>query len=58
MAQDGGEWPASHPNWFTARERASGIQWIAGWVGLRAGLDAVVPALARNRTPEYQLSNP
>jgi hypothetical protein len=41
-ALDGGEWLASHPGHFTARERALGIQWIGGWVGPRAVLDAVL----------------
>jgi hypothetical protein len=39
---DGGEWSASHPGRFTPRERAPGTYWIGGWVGPRAGLDAVV----------------
>jgi hypothetical protein len=41
-ALDGGEWLASHPGRFTPRERVPGTQWIGGWVGPRAGLDAVV----------------
>jgi hypothetical protein len=36
MALDGGEWLASRPGRFTP-----GTQWIGGWVGSRAGLDAV-----------------
>jgi hypothetical protein len=44
-ALDGGEWSASHPGGFTPRERTLGAHWIGGWVGLRAGLDAVVPGL-------------
>jgi hypothetical protein len=39
---DGGEWPASRPGHFTPRERTPGTHWIGGWVGPRAGLDAVV----------------
>jgi hypothetical protein len=39
---DGGEWSASRSDLFTPRERAPGIQWIGGWMGLRAVLDAVV----------------
>jgi hypothetical protein len=39
---DGGEWSASHLGRFTPRERAPGTHWIGDWVGLRAGLDAVV----------------
>jgi hypothetical protein len=41
-AIDGGEWSVSHPCPFTPRERAPGTHWIGGWVGSRAGLDAVV----------------
>jgi hypothetical protein len=41
-ALGGGEWSDSHPGRFTPRERAPGIHWIGGWVGLGAGLEAVV----------------
>jgi hypothetical protein len=34
--------PASRPVRFTPREKTPGIHWIGGWVGPRAGLDAVV----------------
>jgi hypothetical protein len=34
------EWSASWPSRFTSRETASGIHWIGGLVGLRAGMDA------------------
>jgi hypothetical protein len=37
-----GEWSASRPGRFTPRERAPVTHWIGGWVGPRAGLDAVV----------------
>jgi hypothetical protein len=37
----GGEWSASRPGRFTARERAPGTYWIRGWVDPRAGLDDV-----------------
>jgi hypothetical protein len=40
-ALDEGEWSASRPGLFTARERAPGTYWIGGWVGSRADLDAV-----------------
>jgi hypothetical protein len=40
-AIDGGEWSASRPGLFTLAETAFGTHWIGGWVGLRAGLDAV-----------------
>jgi hypothetical protein len=39
---DGGDCPDSRPGRFTLRERAPGTHWIGGWVGPRAGLDAVV----------------
>jgi hypothetical protein len=42
LALDGGEWSASCPGHFTPRERSPGTHWIGGWVGPRAGLDAVV----------------
>jgi hypothetical protein len=55
----GGEWSASRPGRFTARERAPRIHCIGGWVGTRAGLDAWV----RRKIPSsylylYQLQNP
>jgi hypothetical protein len=37
-----GEWSASGPGGFSPREITPGTHWIGGWVGLRAGLDAVV----------------
>jgi hypothetical protein len=40
-ALDGGEWSASHPGRYTNRERSPDTHWIGGWVGPRAGLDAV-----------------
>jgi hypothetical protein len=39
---DGGKWSASRPGRFTPGERPCGTHRIGGWVGLRAGLDAVV----------------
>jgi hypothetical protein len=43
---------ASRPGRFTPREGVTGAHLIGGWVGLRAGLDAVVrrkiPAPTRN----------
>jgi len=41
-AGDGGEWSASRPSRFTPIGRAPGTHWTGGWVGPRAGLDAVV----------------
>jgi hypothetical protein len=44
--RNGGEWSVSPPFTPTAalspRETAPGNHWIGGWVGPRAGLDAVV----------------
>jgi len=36
-----GEWSASRPGRFNAGERTTGTPWIGGYVGPRAGLDAV-----------------
>jgi hypothetical protein len=38
---DGGEWSASRLGRFTPGEEAPGTHWIGGWVGPRAGLDAL-----------------
>jgi hypothetical protein len=46
---EGGEWSASRPDRFTPRKRAPGIHWIGGWVGTRAGLDAVM----KSRSPSH-----
>jgi hypothetical protein len=54
-AIDGGEWSASRPGRFTPRERDPGTHWIGGWVGPRAGLDAVVKRKIRSPRRE---SNP
>jgi hypothetical protein len=54
-ALDGGEWSVSRPGRFTPRERAPGTHCIGGWMGPRAGLDAVVRRKIRN---PYQDSNP
>jgi hypothetical protein len=35
----GGEWSASRPGRFTAKEGALGTHWIGGWAGHRADLD-------------------
>jgi hypothetical protein len=51
------EW--SRPDRFTPGERAPGAHWTGGWVGPRAGLDAMENrksvAFASNRTPTMQL---
>jgi len=39
---DGGEWSASRPGRFTARERAPGVHCAGGWVGPGTGPEAVV----------------
>jgi hypothetical protein len=41
-ALDGDEWPASRLDRLTSREGAPGTHWIGGWMGSRAGVDAVV----------------
>jgi len=51
-ALDGDEW--SHHGRFNSKERAPGIHWIEGWVGPRAGLDAVM----REIPSPYRDSNP
>jgi len=55
---DGGEWLAPRSGRFSPGEGASSTLWIEGWMGSRAGLDAVEkkrnPASARNWTPVVQ----
>jgi len=63
-ALDGGEWSSSHPGLFTPRARAPGTHWTRGWVGPRAGLDAVatripiitLPGTGPNRPSRSQVS--
>jgi hypothetical protein len=54
-ALDADEWSASLTGRFTSRERAPGNHWIGGWVGPRAGLDAVakrkIPIPCRGSNP-------
>jgi hypothetical protein len=56
-ALDGGEWSASLPDRFTPRERTPGTNWIGGWVGPRAILDALVkrkiPSPRRESNPKH-----
>jgi hypothetical protein len=40
-ALDGGELSASRPCRFTPRKRALGTHWRGGWVGPKAGPDAM-----------------
>jgi hypothetical protein len=55
LALHGDEWSDSRPGRFTPSKRAPGTHWIGGWVGSRAGLDAVV----KRRIPSrYWDSNP
>jgi hypothetical protein len=58
-ALDGGEWSA-RPGRFTPRETALGNRWLGGWVGSRAGLDAVVkrklPGSVGTRNSDHPLS--
>jgi len=62
MAPLGGrEWLASLHSRLTAGERVPVTHWIGGWVGLRAGLDALAKreshfsALTGNRTPSVTI---
>jgi len=32
LAPREGEWSASHPSYFTPRERVPGTHWTGGWV--------------------------
>jgi hypothetical protein len=54
-ALDGGEWSASRPGRFNPRKRAPGTHWKGGWMGPRAGLDAVSK---RNTSSPRRDSNP
>jgi hypothetical protein len=55
---DGGEGAASSPGHLTPGEITLDTHWIGGWVGPRAGLDAVGVqrnfCVAGNRTPVVQ----
>jgi hypothetical protein len=60
-ALDGGEWSASRPCCFTTGEIAPGTHWVRGWVGPRAGLDAVdtrkMLPLPGIELPRFKLQN-
>jgi hypothetical protein len=47
-APDGGEWSATHYDRFNPREIDPGTYWTGGWLGPRAGLDAVCKHLKYN----------
>jgi hypothetical protein len=53
---------ASRPGRFNLRERARDTHWIGGWVGPRAGMDAVVkkkfPAAAGTGTRDHPARSP
>jgi hypothetical protein len=53
-----GNWSASRPSRFTARETAPRAHWIRGWVGPRAGLDAVVKGKIPNPCPDHPAHSP
>jgi hypothetical protein len=57
-----GEWSASRRGRFTPRERAPVTHWIGGWVGPRAGLNAVVkrkiPAPRQESNPKTPIFQP
>jgi hypothetical protein len=57
-ALDGGEWSASRLGPFTPMERAPGTNWIGGWVGPRAVLDAVVKRKIRSSHRESNSRTP
>jgi len=52
-----GEWSVSSTGRFTPRERVPGTRWIGGWVGPRAGLDAVVSRLFAQLPKQTQTTN-
>jgi len=41
LVLDGDERSASHPGYFTSREKALSTHWTGGWVGPSDGLDVV-----------------
>jgi len=50
-ALDGREWSVSRPGRFTHGVTDTGVHWEGGWVGCRAGLDAV----AKRKNPSLPL---
>jgi hypothetical protein len=56
------EWSASRGGRFTPRETAPGTHWIGGWMGPRAGRDAVVkkriPSPRRESNPRTPIIQP
>jgi hypothetical protein len=60
-ALDRGEWSVSPLGRFISRERAPSTHWIGGWVGPRAGLDAVkrkIPSPRREWNPRIPIIQP
>jgi hypothetical protein len=61
-ALDGCERSALRPGRFTPRERVPGTHWIGGWVGPRAGLDAVskrkIHSPRRESKPDHPIVQP
>jgi hypothetical protein len=57
-----GEWSDSRPGLFTPTEKAHGTHWIGGWVGRRAGLEAVmkkkIPSPRRESNPRTPIIQP
>jgi hypothetical protein len=51
---DGSEWSVSRPSLFTSRERAHGTNWIGGWGGPSAILDAVVKRKIPSPPPKIE----
>jgi hypothetical protein len=61
-ALDGGEWSDSRPGRLPPKKRAPGTNWIGGWIGSRAVLDAVVkrkiPSPRRDSNPRTPIVQP
>jgi hypothetical protein len=61
-ALDGDEWSRSRSGHFTSRKRTPSTYWIGGWVGPRAGLEAVVkrkiPSPRRESIRRTQIVSP
>jgi hypothetical protein len=51
---DGSEWSALRPSRFTPGEKAPGTQWIGGWVGPIASLEALAKRKKYLPLPEIE----